>query len=72
LSATQVPAAVVLLQWKPAPQLQAMAAPVQVLVTDVLQVLPQLAVLVQHEPSAPAPTVMPPDEHTRPPVQLHV
>jgi hypothetical protein len=49
-----------------------MAAPVQVLVTEVLQVLPHDAVLVQQVPSTPAPAAMPFLLHTRPPAQAQV
>jgi hypothetical protein len=45
---------------------------VQVLVTLVLQLLPHTGVLPQHVPVWPAPTAMPPDEHTSPPVHAQV
>jgi hypothetical protein len=68
-----VPAPVVELQNVPAPQVHAVTWPVQVFVTDVLQLLPHDAVFVQHVPVWPdVPTCMPPDEHTRPPVQSQV
>jgi hypothetical protein len=52
--------------------LHAVTWPVHELVTEVLQLLPHVLLFVQHMPSSPAVTAMPPALQVRPPVHGQV